>query len=135
MRVELRTLVRRESRTGSGWVWGWYKRRALVLCLCHCRADFATDNANLTRIETRTKESNNHASIWVANPGAQRKRRPPADWRRGGVSVGEFLATDQEHACWDPKGGELCPTRAKSEETLMEARSRSDVQIDGQSWV
>ncbi len=41
----------------------------------------------------------------------------------------------QEHACWDPKGGELCLIRAKPEETLVEARSRSDVQIDGKSWV
>jgi len=47
----------------------------------------------------------------------------------------ERAAVDQEHACWDPKGGELCLTRAKPEETLVEARSRSDVQIDGQSWV
>ena len=51
-------------------------------------------------------------------------------------------ATDQIHLfsqleshCWDPKGGELCLTRAKPEETLVEARSRSDVQIDGKSWV
>ena len=40
-----------------------------------------------------------------------------------------------ESHCWDPKGGELCLTRAKPEETLVEARSRSDVQIDGKSWV
>ena len=35
-----------------------------------------------------------------------------------------------EHICWDPKDGELCLRRAKSGETLMEARSVSDVQID-----
>ena len=35
-----------------------------------------------------------------------------------------------EHICWDPKDGELCLRRAKSGETLMEARSDSDVQID-----
>ncbi len=40
-----------------------------------------------------------------------------------------------EHARWDPKDGELCLNRAKPEETLVEARSRSDVQIDGQIWV
>ena len=34
-----------------------------------------------------------------------------------------------EHTCWDPKDGELCLDRAKSEETLMEARSNTDVQI------
>ena len=40
-----------------------------------------------------------------------------------------------EHTCWDPKGGELCLDRMKPEETLVEVRSRSDVQIDGQIWV
>ena len=40
-----------------------------------------------------------------------------------------------EHVCWDPKDGELCLNRAKPEETLVEARSDSDVQIDRQIWV
>ena len=40
-----------------------------------------------------------------------------------------------EHRCWDPKDGELCLNRAKSGETLMEARSDSDVQIDLKIWV
>ena len=40
-----------------------------------------------------------------------------------------------EHICWDPKDGELCLNRAKPEETLVEARSDSDVQIDRQIWV
>ena len=35
----------------------------------------------------------------------------------------------------DPKGGELFPDRVKSRETLMEARSGSNVQIDRQIWV
>jgi hypothetical protein len=35
-----------------------------------------------------------------------------------------------EHACCDPKDGELCLHRVKPEETLVEARSDSDVQID-----
>ena len=39
-----------------------------------------------------------------------------------------------EHACWDPKDGELCVNRSKSGETLMEDRSDSDVQIDRQIW-
>ena len=37
-----------------------------------------------------------------------------------------------EQSCWDPKDGELCLNRAKPEETLVEARSDSDVQIDRQ---
>ena len=36
---------------------------------------------------------------------------------------------------WDPKDGELCLSRVKPEETLVEARSDSDVQIDRQTWV
>jgi hypothetical protein len=34
----------------------------------------------------------------------------------------------------DPKDGELCLNRVKPEETLVEARSGSDVQIDRQIW-
>ncbi len=40
-----------------------------------------------------------------------------------------------EHIRWYPKDGELCLGRTKSEETLMEVRSDSDVQIDRQTWV
>ena len=40
-----------------------------------------------------------------------------------------------EHLCWDPKDGELCLSRAKPGETLVEARSDSDVQIDRRTWV
>jgi hypothetical protein len=40
-----------------------------------------------------------------------------------------------EHTCWDPKDGELCLNRAKPEETLVEARRDSDVQIDLRIWV
>ena len=35
-----------------------------------------------------------------------------------------------EHACWYPKDGELCLSRLKPEETLVEVRCDSDVQID-----
>ena len=34
-----------------------------------------------------------------------------------------------EHTCWDPKDGELCLNRVKPGETLVEARSDTDVQI------
>ena len=40
-----------------------------------------------------------------------------------------------EHTCWDPKDGELCLSRMKPEETLVEVRRRSDVQIDALTWV
>ena len=42
---------------------------------------------------------------------------------------------EYEHICWDPKDGELCLIRVKPEETLVEARSGSDVQIDRMNWV
>ena len=54
---------------------------------------------------------------------------PPA---RLGRSVGE---AERERTRWDPKDGELCLSRTKPEETLVEVRSDSDVQIDRQTWV
>ena len=42
---------------------------------------------------------------------------------------------EYELFCWDPKDGELCLSRVKPGETLVEARSDSDVQIDRQIWV
>ena len=41
-----------------------------------------------------------------------------------------YERSESKHICW-----ELCLNRVKSEETLMEARSGSDVQIDRQIWV
>ena len=40
-----------------------------------------------------------------------------------------------ERTRWDPKDGELCLSRTKPEETLVEVRNGSDVQIDRQTWV
>ncbi|CAN7022784.1 unnamed protein product, partial [Brassica rapa subsp. trilocularis] len=62
-----------------------------------------------TRLETRTKESDMCAS--------QRVR------------------FECEHACRDPKDGELCLSEAKPEETLVEARGDTDVQIVRLTWV
>ena len=53
--------------------------------------------------------------------------------RRPALTFSDGAAVEQE--CWDPKDGELCLNRAKPEETLVEARSDSDVQIDRQIWV
>ena len=39
-----------------------------------------------------------------------------------------------EHACWDPKDGELYLRRVKPGETLVEARSDTDVQIVRHTW-
>ncbi len=57
---------------------------------------------------------------------------------RGALSAGHNPSGERsecEHTCWDPKDGELCLSRAKPGETLVEARSDSDVQIDRQIWV
>ena len=40
-----------------------------------------------------------------------------------------------ELAPWDPKDGELCLSRVKPGETLVEARSDADVQIAHLTWV
>jgi hypothetical protein len=44
-------------------------------------------------------------------------------------------AATVEPACCDPKDGELCQSRVNPEETLVEARSDSNVQIDRQTLV
>ena len=56
-----------------------------------------------------------------------RRTVAPFYWHVQGAEV--------EHTRWDPKDGELCLSRAKPEETLVEARNGSDVQIDRQTWV
>ena len=45
------------------------------------------------------------------------------------------VEAERERTRWDPKDGELCLSRSKPEETLVEDRSDSDVQIDRQTWV
>ena len=40
-----------------------------------------------------------------------------------------------ERIYWDPKDGELCLGRVKPGETLVEARSGTDVQIVRQTWI
>ena len=49
--------------------------------------------------------------------------------------VSDVSEAEKERTRWDPKDGELCLSRMKPEETLVEVRSGSDVQIDRQTWV
>ena len=65
-------------------------------------------------------ESEQWLDLLVHNPPAKIPREK-------GLSVSMHV--------WDPKDGELCLNRAKPGETLVEARSDSDVQIDRQIWV
>ena len=53
----------------------------------------------------------------------------------GGIETAIAGSVHLERTRWDPKDGELCLARAKPGETLVEARSDSDVQIDRLIWV
>ena len=53
----------------------------------------------------------------------------------GGVSSPYAREAHRERTCWDPKDGELCLGRMKPEETLVEVRFDSDVQIDRRTLV
>ncbi len=53
----------------------------------------------------------------------------------GGVSSTYAGEAHRERIRWDPKDGELCLERMKPEETLVEVRFDSDVQIDRRTWV
>ncbi len=69
---------------------------------------------------------------WVGS----RRRRSRHGERTTGPSRPQTLGEAEiERTRWDPKDGELCPSRTKPEETLVEVRSDSDVQIDRQTWV
>ena len=68
-------------------------------------------------------------------------RNESDDWkalRKPAPSTDHFATASRfewEHLCRDPKDGELCLSRAKPGETLVEARRDSNVQIDRQIWV
>lgn len=71
--------------------------------------------------------------------GKPTRRKQPDWWELFGVHHRPTMIFcerfEYEHTCWDPKDGELCLSRAKPEETLVEARSDTDVQIVRQTWV
>ena len=94
--------------------------------------------AEWARLETRTKESGAWASTLVVNQDAQRKRLPPQAYRIFGGPDGGARAASRsarhEPTRRDPKGGELCLGRVKPGETLVEARSDTNVQIVRQTW-
>ena len=121
-----------ERPGGSGWALVLPFAPAPTLASSRCRA---------TRLETRTKECRRRASLRVkeTRPGrSESESREPAPavgaprTEPCGHAVAGF---ESERACCDPKDGELCPRRVKPGETLVEARSGSDVQIDRRTWV
>ena len=66
------------------------------------------------------------ARVYSVDPGgipSLERGAPPAH------PVCVVSGVEIERARWDPKDSELCLSRTKSEETLMEARSGTDVQI------
>ena len=98
----------------------------LAYCLYYHRCK-QCKGVYMTRLETRTKESNNIASI----RGKKSLVRNESEFR---LQVGaEFIVC--ERWCQDPKDGELCLSRMKSGETLMEVHSATDVQIVRVTWV
>ncbi len=56
-------------------------------------------------------------------------------WRTIAPSDLLVKRVEEERTRWDPKDGELCLSRTKPRETVVEVRSGSDVQIDRQTWV
>jgi hypothetical protein len=70
---------------------------------------------------------------WVGWLSVRRLARTTGPSRFGGRKA--FDGAAQERTRWDPKDGELCLSRTKPEETLVEVRSGSDVQIDRQTWI
>lgn len=67
-------------------------------------------------------------------PSTELGSRPPQQGAGAPTTRPVRLAAwaECERTRWDPKDGELCPDRTRPEETLVEVRSGSDVQIDRQ---
>ena len=51
------------------------------------------------------------------------------------LTLSLYIGFECKHTCWDLKDGELCLSRVKPEETLVEAHSDTDVQIICLTWV
>ena len=109
---------------------------------CHAGERPLTKCLLSSRLGTRTKESKLCAStrsvtsqcvinvkIGLALLRWEAQAAPSTDLDLSGEGF------ECEHTFWDPKDGELCLSRPKSGETLVEGRSGSNVQIDRRTWV
>lgn len=91
-----------------------------------------------THLETQTKESNMFASwrVWKPMRCKEVDVWYPLSWGVHGrptLSLCEGL--ECKHTCWDPKYGELCLSRVKPKETLLEACSSINTKIIHFTWV
>ena len=86
-----------------------------------------------TRLETRTKESIHVCEYAGGKPVCEVKAMIETRTSMTGHDLWREVCA--EHICWDPKDGELYLSRVNPGETLVEARSDTDVQIVRQTWV
>lgn len=101
----------------------------------------ATGQWRIGRSSTRPVLKHGPRSLTCTRVGGWKTRkRKETDWWEGlGLHHRPTMIFcerfEYERTCWDPKDGELCLSRAKPEETLVEARRCADVQIAFRTWV
>ena len=102
--------------------------------LVHVLVDVRFHGHQLTRLETRTKEST-HVCKYMRciRECAVKEVVLIFSWKQPTSIFGERF--ECQHICWDPKDGELYLRRVNPGETLVEARSDTDVQIVRQTWI
>ena len=81
-----------------------------------------TKRFTTARLETRTKESYNNASICLFKRRMRSESKTALEHERGLFFLGRRIHS--KHYCRDPKDGELCLNNLKSGESLMEECKR-----------
>ena len=116
--------------------------------LVACRARWTSGVCGFSRPPLRPVLKHGPRSLTRARGAGQYETREQSEGKRdeirpfsekvGASSADSFRRIgwiERKRARWDPKDGELCLRRLKPEETLVEDRSDSDVQIDRPTWV